>query len=74
MIENMELGYTPNNLRALRKKYNLTQQQVANIFNSKNWQIVTRWETSVGKPNHSNMPHDKWVKLIEYVNNIEHNQ
>nr|DAK44109.1 MAG TPA: Transcriptional regulator [Caudoviricetes sp.] len=34
MIDNMELGYTPNNLKALRREYGLTQQQVADITES----------------------------------------
>ena len=31
MIDNAELGYTPANLKALRQKYGLTQQRVADI-------------------------------------------
>lgn len=74
MIENMEFGYTPSNLKALRKKYNLTQQMTAEIVGVKNWQNITRWETSADKKNHANMPHEKWLALLDYVNNFENNQ
>lgn len=74
MIENMEFGYTPSNLKALRKKYNLTQQMTAEIVGVKNWQNITRWETSADKKNHANMPYEKWLILLNYVNNFENNQ
>ena len=35
MIDRFELGYTPNNLKALRQKYGLTQQNVADITETK---------------------------------------
>jgi DNA-binding transcriptional regulator YiaG len=69
MIENAELGYTPNNLKSLRKKHGLTQQNVADITEStlKNAQ---KWETSPNLKSYANMPHTKWLKLLEYVGNL----
>lgn len=68
MIDNMELGYTPNNLKALRQRYGLTQQNVADITEStlKNAQ---KWETSTNLESYANMPHTKWLKLLEYLKN-----
>ena len=69
MIENAELGYTPNNLKALRREYGLTQQNVADITGStlKNAQ---KWEASQNLKSYANMPHTKWLKLLEYLEKI----
>ena len=67
MIDNPELGYTPANLKTLREKYNLTLQQAADITGTKNWVAVSRWETPVGAPNHADMPHTKWLRLLEHI-------
>lgn len=66
MIDNMELGYTPANLKALRREHGLTQQQVADITGStlKNAQ---KWEASPSMSSFANMPHTKWLKLLEYI-------
>lgn len=66
MIDNMELGYTPNNLKALRREYGLTQQQVADITES-TLKTAKKWETSPNLKSYANMPHTKWLKLLEYV-------
>lgn len=66
MIDNMELGYTPNNLKALRREYGLTQQQVADITES-TLKTAQKWETSPNLKSYANMPHTKWLKLLEYV-------
>lgn len=68
MITNFELGYTPNNLKELRQKYGLTQQNVADITEStlKNAQ---KWETIPSMSSYANMPHTKWLKLLEYLKN-----
>jgi hypothetical protein len=66
MIDNMELGYTPNNLKALRREYGLTQQQVADITES-TLKTAQKWETSPNLKIYANMPHTKWLKLLEYV-------
>lgn len=66
MIDNMELGYTPNNLKALRREYGLTQQQVADITES-TLKTAQKWETSPNLKSYANMTHTKWLKLLEYV-------
>lgn len=66
MIEDFELGYTPNNLKALRREHGLTQQQVADITAS-TLKTAQKWETSPNLKSYANMPHTKWLKLLEYV-------
>ena len=66
MIEQMELGYTPANLKALRKKHGLTQQNVADITES-TLKTAQKWETNPSMNSYANMPHTKWLKLLEYV-------
>lgn len=68
MIENAELGYTPNNLKALRREHGLTQQQVADITGS-TLKAAQKWETSPSMSSYANMPHTKWLKLLEYLKN-----
>ena len=66
MIENFELGYTPANLKALRQRYGLTQQQVADITQSK-LKTAQKWEVRPSMSSFANMPHTKWLRLLEYV-------
>lgn len=68
MIDDPELGYTPANLKALRRRYGLTQQQVADITKStlKNAQ---KWEASPSMSSFANMPYTKWLKLLEHLEN-----
>ena len=68
MIENAELGYTPANLKTLRLRYRLTQQNVADITQS-TLKTAQKWETSPSMRSFANMPHTKWLKLLEYLNN-----
>ena len=68
MIETPELGYTPVNLKALRQQYGLTQQQVADITGSK-LKTAQKWEASPSMSSYANMPHTKWLKLLEYLKN-----
>ena len=69
MIDNMELGYTPANLKALRQQHGLTQQNVADITGS-TLKTAQKWETSPSMSSFANMPHTKWLKLLEYLENI----
>ncbi len=62
----MELGYTPANLRYLRQAYNLTQKDVAAITATSIKQ-VSKWETCVKKPSHADMPLVKWLVLKNHV-------
>ncbi len=68
MIDTPELGYTPANLKALRQKYGLTQQRVADITES-TLKTAQKWETSPSMSSFANMPHTKWLKLLEYLKN-----
>ena len=68
MIENFELGYTPANLKALRQRYGLTQQNVADITETK-LKTAQKWEANPSMSSYANMPHTKWLKLLEYLKN-----
>lgn len=66
MIDNFELGYTPANLKALRQKHGLTQQAVAEITET-SLTTAQRWETSPSMSSYANMPHTKWLRLLQYL-------
>lgn len=66
MIENFELGYTPANLKTLRQQHGLTQQNVAVITESA-LKTVQKWETNPSMSSFANMPHTKWLKLLDYL-------
>lgn len=68
MTDNMELGYTPANLKVLRQQHGLTQQNVADITESK-LKTAQKWEASPSMSSYANMPHTKWLKLLEYLKN-----
>lgn len=68
MIGNFELGYTPENLKALRQEYGLTQQNVADITQS-TLKTAQKWEASPSMSSYANMSHTKWLKLLEYLKN-----
>lgn len=68
MIKNFEFGYTPANLKALRQQYGLTQQNVADITQTK-LKTAQKWEASPSMTSFANMPHTKWLKLLEYIEN-----
>lgn len=70
----MELGYTPKNLRKLREMYNLKQTDVARICEMSQPVSVTRWEAEADKKNHASMPHEKWLKLLDYIKEIDNNK
>ena len=61
-----ELGYTPNNLRAIRQKHGLTQQQAAELIadGEASYRSVCNWETDLESPSHRDMPLAKWRKLL----------
>ncbi len=69
MIDNPELGYTPANLKAVRQKYGLTQKQVADITGA-TLSTSQKWEAAMSLKTHSDMPHTRWLLLLEYVKNI----
>ena len=66
MIDQFELGYTPNNLKALRQEYGLTQQAVADITET-SLTTAQRWEASPALSSYANMLHTKWLRLLQYL-------
>lgn len=66
MIEKAEFGYTPNNLKAVRQEYGLTQQAVADITET-SLTTAQRWEASPALSSYANMPHTKWLRLLQYL-------
>lgn len=66
MIEKAELGYTPNNLKALRQKHGLTQKCVADITGVA-LATAQRWEANPNQKSYANMPHTKWRVLLDYI-------
>lgn len=64
MIEKAELGYTPNNLKSIRQKHGLTQQCVADITGVA-LATAQRWEASPKQKSFANMPHTKWMALLQ---------
>ena len=67
MIDNMEFGYTPSNLKSLRQKYGLSQREVADLLGV-DISSLQRWEADVGQKSHRDMPHTKWLTLLEHLN------
>lgn len=63
-----EIGYTPNNLKALRAKHNLTQKQVAEITDTKAARTISKWETDLDDISHADMPAKKWRNLLKSLN------
>lgn len=64
-FEAPEIGYTPANLKALRKQFGLTQDQVAEITGTKTGYSVRRWEAAIDAKNRADMPLVKWQKLLD---------
>ncbi|WP_118815294.1 helix-turn-helix domain-containing protein [Neisseria lactamica] len=58
MIDNPEFGYTPANLKAVRQKYGLTQQRVADITGV-TLATAQKWEAAMSLKTHSDMPHTR---------------
>lgn len=69
MIDNPEFGYTPANLKAVRQKYGLTQNQVADITGA-TLSTAQKWEAAMSLKTHADMPHTRWLILLEYVRNL----
>lgn len=65
-IAPVELGYTPNNLKSLRKQYGLTKVQVSQLLDC-NIRTVSRWEAKVGSKQQSDMPHKMWLQLLNSI-------
>ena len=63
MIDNMELGYTPRNLKNVRQKHGLTQKAVADLLDI-NISALQRWEADINLKSHADMPIKKWFELL----------
>ncbi|OFO25419.1 transcriptional regulator [Neisseria sp. HMSC056A03] len=64
MIDDPEFGYTPNNLKALRRRYGLTQQAAADLLDVK-ISGFQRWEADINLKSHTDMPLKKWFELLQ---------
>jgi XRE family transcriptional regulator len=64
MIDNPELGYTPNNLKAVRQKHGLTQQAAADLLDV-TISAIQRWESDVNLKSHTDMPIKKWFEFLQ---------
>ena len=71
MSDDFELGYTPKNLRTIRKKYSLTQQQVADITHTANYRTVVKWETDLdSSAQRADMSYAKWKMLLDFTKSL----
>jgi transcriptional regulator with XRE-family HTH domain len=64
MIKNLEFGYTPNNLKAVRQKYGLTQQAAADLLDV-TISAIQRWESDINLKSHTDMPIKKWFEFLQ---------
>lgn len=64
MIDNPELGYTPNNLKAVRQKHGLTQQAAADLLDV-TISAIQRWESDLNLKSHTDMPIKKWFEFLQ---------
>lgn len=62
--EPTELGYTPNNLRALLCAHGTTQREAAELLNV-SLRTVQYWATPMHKRTRSDMPLHKWCELLK---------
>jgi XRE family transcriptional regulator len=63
ITDNMEFGYTPNNLKAVRQKHGLTQKAAADLLDI-NISALQRWEADINLKSHADMPIKKWFELL----------
>lgn len=59
-----EAGYTPANLRHLIESNDWTQAQAAALAGVSP-QTMRRWLAPVGTPSRADMPHEKWLALLQ---------
>lgn len=60
-----EIGYTPKNLRHLITQRGLLQREVAEILGVSD-SMVRKWLADVHLVSHSDMPLEKWLKLLAW--------
>ncbi len=64
----MELGYTPYNLRTLRNRCKLTQAELAQIVGVKHYIQVGRWEAEPDtETRRADMPLEKWRQFLDWI-------
>lgn len=62
----LELGYTPLNLKTLRNSKGLTQTQLANELDV-SLSTIMKWEANITVKTHIDMPHAKWLEFLEKI-------
>lgn len=62
-----ELGYTPKNLKYIKEKYQLTNQQIADLTDTKLENTVQRWQRELNSTTHADMPLWKWRLLLDHL-------
>lgn len=64
----MELGYTPYNLRTLRNRCKLTQAELAQIVGVKHYIQVGRWEAKPDtETRRTDMSLEKWRQFLDWT-------
>lgn len=61
-----ELGYTPNNLKKVITRDGLSQPAFAKKHNIP-LATLRKWVLPVSSQNHSDMPLEKWLNLLESI-------
>lgn len=59
-----EAGYTPANLRHLLEQRGWTQAHAAGVLGVSP-QTLRRWVADVNTPSRTDMPHEKWLALLQ---------
>lgn len=72
MIDNAELGYTPSNLKQIRKNHGLTQTALGELVGVTQ-RTVARWEMDLSKDNRLDMSYTKWAELLKNLQKTEKN-
>ena len=69
------IGPTPEDLKELRKKYSLTQIDVAKMvgvsWNKRGSSTVAKWETDPSKKDHRQIPYATWRLLLVTLHTVE---
>ena len=63
MLTNVEVGYTPTNLRLVIEKLGVTQAALATTLNVSP-QAVRNWLMPVGTKSRRDMSHEKWLEVM----------
>jgi len=66
-MSNIELGYTPNNLKTLLKKHNKSREDLADFFGMNNVKSIHCWCVESTRRSHKSMSHKKWLMFLEWI-------